>query len=284
MRAILLAGLLLTGIAGAGERLGNLSWPEAEAAFASSPLVILPFGAGAKEHGRHLPMNADRVFMEHLLDVAVERTDVLVAPPILYGWFPAFREFPSTGIEDASVFQDYVFLAARSLVRSGAQRIVFLNTGIGRATGLPISIAAREIRARCRVPTLVLNWEDLESEETDGITEQAWGGHADEQETAINLALQPDLVDLSKAEKQMGRPPKDYPGYRPGLMSRDEHEPLHAPDGIRGDPTLATADKGRQTLALMAQAWVGALERFGEESLPPIDRTCRTGDLMTLGR
>jgi creatinine amidohydrolase len=284
-RPVFLLSCLLFGAgAGAGVRLGDLSWPEAEARFESTPVVVLPFGAGAKEHGRHLPMNADSVVMEHLLDTAVANADVIVAPSILYGWFPAFREFPSTGIEDASVFQDYVYHAARSLVRSGARRIVFLNTGIGRATGLPIAIAAREIRARCRVPTLVINWEDLDTAESEALAEQGWGGHADEMETAINLALQPELVDMSKAEKQMGRPPKDYPGYRPGLLSRSAEEPLHAPAGIRGDATLATAEKGRRALEIMDETWLEALDGFSEEPLPPVDRTCRTGELMEVSQ
>ena len=68
-----------------GVRLGDLSWPQAERRLAETPIVILPFGAGAKEHGPHLPMNADRVVMDYLLDRALESADVVVAPPILHG-------------------------------------------------------------------------------------------------------------------------------------------------------------------------------------------------------
>lgn len=39
-----------------GAYLGHPSWPEAEARLAEAPLVVVPFGAGAKEHGPHLPM------------------------------------------------------------------------------------------------------------------------------------------------------------------------------------------------------------------------------------
>ena len=35
-----------------GAYLGELTWPQAEEQFNSSALVILPFAAGAKEHGR----------------------------------------------------------------------------------------------------------------------------------------------------------------------------------------------------------------------------------------
>lgn len=257
-----------------GAYLGDLTWPEAADRLDATPVVIVPFGAGAKEHGRHLPMNADRVFMEHLVEVAVTRTQSLAAPPILYGWFPAFRDFPGTEIEDATVFQDYVYLAAKSLVRSGARRIVFLNTGISHATGLPIAIAAREIRQRCRVPTLVVSWDDLETDEVAEFTEQRWGGHADEIETSINLALQPDRVRMDQAVKAMGRPPKDYPGYRPGVLSRDRNDPGHAEDGIRGDPETANEEKGRKALAVIERNWLAALHGFAAEPLPSADRTC----------
>ena len=40
----------------AGKYLGELTWEEAERAFAETPIVVIPFGAGAKEHGPHLPM------------------------------------------------------------------------------------------------------------------------------------------------------------------------------------------------------------------------------------
>ena len=130
-RVLLFAGILLFTHAIRGQtpgvHLGDLSWPEAERRYTETPIVIVPFGAGAKEHGPHMPMNADRVVMDHPVNAAIESRDVIVAPPILHGWFPAFREFPGTEIADPTVFQDYVFLVGMSLAKQGAQRIVFLK-------------------------------------------------------------------------------------------------------------------------------------------------------------
>jgi creatinine amidohydrolase len=245
-----------------GAYLGELSWPEAEARLRETPLVIVPFGAGAKEHGPHLPMNADQKVMEYLCRQAVDSLPVLVAPPILHGWFPAFRDYPGTEVEGSEVFTRYVFEVARSLVGHGAQRIVFLNTGIRNATGLPIAIAAREIRVRTGTPTLVVSWDDLETPEIDALQEQIVGGHADEIETSINLFLQPELVsdDLPPADYGEGRP--DYPGYQPGLFSRDRADPAYSATGYLGDPSLASAEKGEAALAIMTRQWLAALRGF----------------------
>jgi len=273
VKPILLAAIcvLLAAVEGGaqtpGAYLGDLSWPEAERRLAESPLVILPFGAGAKEHGPHLPMNADRKVMEYLCQQAVDSLDVLVAPPILHGWFPAFRDYPGTEVRDPDVFTRYVLEVARSLVEHGARRIVFLNTGIANATGLPIAIAAREIRVELGTPTLVVSWDDLETAETEALAEQRMGGHADELETSIHLFLQPELVshDLPPADYRGAA--KDYPGYQPGLFSRDRDDPAFSETGYFGDPSLATAAKGKAALEIMTSQWLRALRGFAEAPL-----------------
>ena len=248
-----------------GVRLGDLSWVQAEQRFATTPIVILPFGAGAKEHGPHLPMNADQKVMDYLLDRALESTDVIVAPPILHGWFPAFRDFPGTHVADAGVFEAYVRQVGLSLVAHGAQRLVFLNTGIDKASGLPITIAAREIRVQTGTPTLVVSWGDLETEATEALQEQREGGHSDEIETSINLFLQPELVDMSRAVEDYGeRPERDFRGYAPGTFSGDPADPAYSETGIYGDATLATAVKGARALEIMTREWLRTLQGFAD--------------------
>jgi creatinine amidohydrolase len=251
-----------------GAFLGDLTWPEAETRLKTAPLVVLAFGAGAKEHGPHLPMNADAKVMDYLCQQAVKSQPVIVAPPILHGWFPAFREFPGTEVADNTVFQRYVHEVARSLVRHGAQRIVFLNTGVSRATGLPLSIVAREIRVQTGTPTLVLSWDDLETPAIDSLAEQKTGGHADEIETSINLFLQPQLVRMEKAMTDYGNSGrKNYPGYEPGLFSRNPNDPEFSKTGLFGDATKATAEKGRKALAILTRQFLKALQGFSQAPL-----------------
>jgi creatinine amidohydrolase len=246
-----------------GAYLGHLTWPEAEQRLQDAPLVIVPFGAGAKEHGPHLPMNADQAVMEYLLRQAVDSLPVVVAPPILHGWFPAFRAFPGTEVRDPDVFTRYVHGVAQSLISHGAQRIVFLNTGIRTATGLPIAVAARELRVETGTPTLVVSWDDLETDEMATLEEQPIGGHADEIETSIHLVLQPELVHMDRAVASYPEGGRSAaPGYRPGLYARDPRDPAYSTTGLTGDPRLATREKGERALAIMSAQWLAALRAF----------------------
>ncbi len=249
-----------------GAYLGELTWPEAEARLKENPVVIIPFAAGAKQHGSHLPMNTDRIVMQYLLDQAVENSAVIVAPPILHGWFPAFREFPGTEVSDAGLFSNYVQSVAQSLVRNGAKRIVFLNLGIMKATGLPLGIVAREITVQHDIPTLLVNWDDLETEEVEQFSEQRRGGHADEIETSIYLFLNGEQVQMEKARNDYREnTSKNYPGYKPGLFSRTPGHPAYSKNGVFGAPELATATKGRLALEIMTRNWLRTLDGFAKQ-------------------
>ena len=41
-----------------GVRAEAMTWPQIEAALKSSPTILIPIGAGCKEHGLHLPMRS----------------------------------------------------------------------------------------------------------------------------------------------------------------------------------------------------------------------------------
>jgi creatinine amidohydrolase len=252
-----------------GAYLSELTWPEAEQRFRDAPIVIVPFGAGAKEHGPHLPLGTDQIMLDHLLQLAVDSLPVLVAPSILHGWFPAFREFPGTGIDDPDVFWRYALEVGRSLVRHGAKRVLFLNTGISRSTGIPLGLAARELHSSTRAPTLLVSWDDLETAAFAGIAEQRAGSHADEIETSIVLVLRPDLVHMDRAVTDYrSAPTPASPGYRPSDFSRTRGDPDFSETGVFGDSRLATVDKGRRALAIMHTQWLKALRGFAAVPLP----------------
>lgn len=244
----------------AGIYLGEVTWEQAAPALENS-VVVLPFAAGAKQHGRHLPLNTDQLVLEYLLAAAVQEKNVVICPPILHGWFPAFRRFPGTEVADAKVFQAYLEAVATSLVNCGAQRLVFLNMGLASTTGLPIRIVARDLRANHDTHTLVISWDDLETADADAHYEQLRGGHADEGETSILLFLKPESVLMDKAAQDYRSPGEPQIGYQPGVFAASE-------SGTFGDPTLASAEKGEAILNIMRRNWLTAIDQFAAATSP----------------
>src|SRR5260221_10001718 len=48
----------------AGVRLGDMPWPEAEKLLGAERVVVLPLGAGSKEHGPHLLLGNDHLLAD----------------------------------------------------------------------------------------------------------------------------------------------------------------------------------------------------------------------------
>ena len=73
-----------------GVKLESLSWVEAERCFAANPVVVMPLGAAAKEHGPHLPLNNDAIIAGWLAEQLRRLRPVVIAPLINASYYPAF--------------------------------------------------------------------------------------------------------------------------------------------------------------------------------------------------
>src|SRR5690242_21651300 len=63
----------------------GLTWDRVGERLAAGTRAILPIGAGAKEHGLHMPMATDQVFADYFARVLAENIDALnLADPHLW--------------------------------------------------------------------------------------------------------------------------------------------------------------------------------------------------------
>ncbi|HET6246607.1 MAG TPA: creatininase family protein [Tepidisphaeraceae bacterium] len=220
----------------AGIFIESLTWPEMERALASINTVVLPLGSRCKEHGPHLPLNADWIMAEYLARRVAEKCRVLVAPTVQYGYYPAFIEYPGSVSIAETTFRDFVADICRSFSRNGARRIYVLNTGI--STLAPLT-AARQLLADEGIRMEFSDLRNFAVSERRAVEQQPHGTHADEIETSMMLYIAPQVVHLERARPELASP-------QLGPLTRNARGAgLYSPSGAWGDPTLATAEKGR---------------------------------------
>src|SRR5262245_47129956 len=133
----MIALLLATGV-----MLSDLNWPDAEKALKPDTVVVIPLGAGAKEHGPHLKLKNDELMTDALAKRVRDAREVVIAPTINYSFYPAFLEYPGSTSLRVETARDMVVDVCRSLARYGPKRFYILNTGISTLRMLP---AAAEI-------------------------------------------------------------------------------------------------------------------------------------------
>ena len=251
-----------------GVWLENLSWPEAKQKIDAQWPVIVPIGAMSKEHGAHLPLNTDFLLARELASRVADELEVIIAPVISIGYYPAFVRYPGTQHLRPDTFQALLTDVFDKLVRDGVWNIAVVNTGV--STEAPLRIVVREFYERTGVRVLTADIASL-GRKTRALMQQKLGGHGDEAETSMMLAIAPDAVRMDRAAVDYGNA-LDAPStvfYVPTIF---DGEPSSGPDysasGVRGDPSLASAEKGRAILDDMAAELVSGLRASFPQALP----------------
>jgi creatinine amidohydrolase len=216
-----------------GIKLEALSWIEAEKWLSRDPVVIIPLGAAAKEHGPHLPLNNDALIANWLAEEIRQRLPVVVAPLVNASFYPAFVEYPGSISLRLETARDLILDSCNSLASSGVSRFYIVNTGLSTLRPLEQvrSLLAPEIRFD------YLNLDEALQTLPDDLLEQEYGSHADEHETSLMLHIAPEVVAMNLAV--------DDGSQGEGRLTRIEGHGTWSPSGVFGQATLATADKGR---------------------------------------
>lgn len=231
--------------------LEHLTWLDAEKAFQEIPIVLAPIGAILKEHGPHLPLNTDYLLARELARRVAEQTQVIVCPPVTFGYYPAFVYFPGSVHLAADTFREMVEQMITSLANNGAQRFVILNTGV--STTAPLMIAANNLVAQ-NIRVALANILEL-GRSADDVIENKIGSHANEHETSMVLAIDASVVKMEYAiaKVQPWMIERGAPVRKAGpLLRTNDGVGVYCPSGVIGDPTRATREKGEAILRAMA--------------------------------
>jgi creatinine amidohydrolase/Fe(II)-dependent formamide hydrolase-like protein len=250
--------------------LGELTWPEAKRRFKEVDLALLPVGA-LEQHGPHSPLDTDAYDAEQLaLRVAERCADPrpLVLPLIPYGVSYHHEDFAGTISVSNEALGRFVYEVGVEAARNGIIKLIIINGHGGNAATL--QFAAQMINRDAHIFTCVDSGETSD-EEISKVVETPGDVHAGETETSTTLALRPHLVDMSKAKPFAPKFSTDFLDFS-GRRSVEWYARTRriSPQGILGDPTKATAEKGERIWEIMVSNLVEMVEHLKRLSLDEI--------------
>jgi creatinine amidohydrolase len=261
MASVAQAGRLVARQTPKGLRLADITWQQAANVLRPDTVVVIPLGAGSKEHGPHLKLGNDATLADYLTRRVVDASDVVVAPTLYYHYFPAFLEYPGSTSLSLDTARALTVEVASSLARYGPRRFYVLNTGVSTARSL--ETASRTLAQQ----GILLRYTDLAAEMERAaarIRQEEGGTHADEIETSMMLYIDPDSVDMRRAVKEFN------PSPGPLMLTRRRGAAgTFSESGVWGDPTLATREKGHVVVEALVTALLGDIERL-RRSAPPV--------------
>ncbi len=249
--------------------LEDISWTTAKSFLTADAVVVIPLGAGAKEHGPHLPLSTDYIQAEGCSNLLALERNVVITPVINYGFYPAFLKYAGSTSTSFSTATDIVLQVVRSLAGYGPKRFYIINIGVSTT---PTLEAAAKILAEEGILLYFSRYDRgnfIRAEEQ--FRTQAFSGHADELETSNIISLRPDLVDMTKAVNDSSIKNKT------GVMTP---VPLEGgvlnTSGINGYARLGTAKKGLLTMTAYTKEVIREIDSITTCTLPAIKN--RTGE------
>lgn len=243
-------------------RFEELTWTEVERLDAGCTVALLPVGA-IEAHGPHLPLATDLVIAEAMARAAAERLeaggdlDVLLLPTLPYGAAPFAADFPGT----LSVGGRAITAVIADIGNRLAGRAACL--GLANAHLDPAHLDALRAAAAELAGRLPLAFPELTRRASAArLTEEFRSGacHAGRFETSVVMAERPDLVRDEIRRDLPSNPSSLSEAIRAGKRS---FEDAGLPRAYCGDPAAATAEEGRETIAvlgtLLAEAVLAAM-------------------------
>lgn len=246
-------------------KLAEITWPEMARVDRERTVLLAPYAA-CEQHGPHLPYFVD-TFLCTAVAEGVERSlpdRVLLLPTQWLG--ASSHHLPFFGTLTADLDQ-HVQLMVHPLSHylAGGWRKLFILNGHGGNIDT-FHLALRHLHERFPQAELMAAsyWEIATAEIAAHLTGPLKEvGHACEAETAMMLAVRPDLVRMDLAEDCLLTPP---PGIGAAFLPTNMQGRTRK--GVEGFPTRATRDQGRAMLQAVIDRVTVAARTLADEGLP----------------
>ena len=250
--------------------LSELTWPEARKRFKEVDIALLPVGA-IEQHGPHLPLDTDAFDAEYLARKVAEnckKPQPLVLPLVPYGVSYHHDDFSGTISVNNDTLSQFIYEIGMSAAKNGITKLIIINGHGGNVPAL--KFAAQLINRDSRIFTTV---DTGETSDTDlgHICETKNDVHAGEIETSTSLATRPHLVKMNKAKKFVPEFSIEYLNFSAKRSVEWFAKTSRiSPEGILGDPTKATVEKGEKMWEVMIKNLVELVESLKIMSLNEI--------------
>jgi creatinine amidohydrolase len=243
----------------------HYTWVELKDLAKRRPVIVLPIGS-VEDHGPHLPLDTDNFLIWSICEEAARRAagDILLMPLIPYGFETHHMDFPGTVDIGMEHLLHFVLDVTKSAARHGFDRILIAD---GHGSNMPVlDLVARRTILETDALCAPFLWPSLALNEIRAVRESGRGGmsHACELETSVYLYLDSQRVQMDKAAKEMDQEPSEFIWsdlLSPGPVRMMDWWTCFSKSGVNGDPTLATADKGR----VIFEAVVSNFVKFARE-------------------
>lgn len=170
----------------------------------SEGVCIIPMGV-IEKHGQQLPLGTD-VYTSREISIRASKEEFAIVFPFYYaGQIFEAKQQPGTIAYSNDLLFKLLDETCREISRNGIKKIIIVNGHGGNNNFLRYFGQIQLESPRDYVVYLYTPEPDAESQRKIAeLRSSKSGGHADEVETSVMLAVRPDLVKLDRAKSESG--------------------------------------------------------------------------------
>lgn len=238
-------------------------------------IVLIPLGA-LEQHGSQAPLGTDDIIAEAMTEEIKKQLEkegeedfpMLLFPVIPVGLSTEHKNFCGSITFRPDTYYHMLYDICTSLAHHGFKKLAFLVCHGGNAP--IVQVLSRELRSELGIAPFILSsgafgHPDVQATVSEG---NVWDFHGGEMETSMVMAVDESLVKLELSEPGVPtafmetKTLKPYGAVSIGWVSEDWRTPEGKPIGIGGDPSGATAEKGRIILETSARVLIPGLKEI----------------------
>jgi creatinine amidohydrolase len=255
--------------------LGEMTNSEVEAFLEQHHTVLIPTGS-TEQHGPHAPLLTDVLIPQEIARRVAPSIGAVVAPPINYA-----LSYPHVGFTGLVHIRIQTFMAmvedlCHSFANVGFKRIVFLNGHYDNTYAIAYACANAAEKLPGDVKAFPVNyWDGMPPEVSALYVSLAKGMHANAAETSAILRINPDLVDMSRANSEFPPFPEftvaSGPVHTAFFFSSPGSVHRATKSGTWGDARGATPEMGEKYLDAGVQSTLAVLDNIERTfaAMPP---------------
>jgi creatinine amidohydrolase len=228
-------------------------------------VAIIPIGV-LEPHASHLPLGTDMFEAHWTACRAAEREPAIVFPAYPFSVNHESAHLPGSLVIKRELIFALLENICDEMGRHGLLKIVLLSGHGGNRFLLPLFVQTLVEKEK---PYIAYFAAPRAATEADKVLETRETGHACERETSTSLAIRPDLVRMQEL------PPRPFTSLRRNqpLADLGVYSPLDwyamYPAMYVGDPSRATAEKGRALTEARVEALVRILAAVKADTTTP---------------
>jgi creatinine amidohydrolase len=255
-------------------KIDQLSWFDVKELCEINNTVVIPVGS-IENQGPHLPLGLDCIVLGEIIEKILKEEEVVVAPIMPFGYAKVHQGFPGTITLRPEVLHSVLVDVASCLIKHGFRKLAFFNSHVGN--GPIISQVCEVIRDNHEdVLCAVVPIWGVMPQAAPEVAKTLIPGHASDPNTSVMMYISPDLVKMERAireePKQLFR---NFTTKAPAVYQFNGatiNIPLRTDEisksGIWGDPTVATAEKGRGLVESLVKFLLQFIREFKELEVP----------------